>query len=111
MRVDGPRADWPRSKRTLRAASPGTLLRAELLEDIGFGKSALVVRFNTVAVTPQLQSKDYWIAQRENILWFFHRPGVQIWWKEKRLAFGQSFRHFLESSSPAELKSPANRRV
>lgn len=55
--------------------------------------------------------EDYWIAQRENILWFFHRPGVQIWWKEKRLAFGQGFRHFLESSSPAELKSPANRRV
>lgn len=55
--------------------------------------------------------EDYWIAQRENILWFFHRPGVQIWWKEKRLTFSQSFRAFLESSSPAELDSPATRRV
>jgi hypothetical protein len=58
-----------------------------------------------------LIDEEYWIAQRENMLWFFHRSGVQTWWKEKRLAFSQSFRTFLEGSNPTELKSPANRRV
>ena len=58
-----------------------------------------------------LIDEEYWIAQRENMLWFFHRSGVQTWWKEKRLAFSQSFRAFLESSNPTELKSPSNRRV
>jgi len=58
-----------------------------------------------------LLDDDYWIAQRENILWFFHRPGIQLWWQGKRLAYSKSFRDFLETSNPAELASPSNRRV
>ena len=58
-----------------------------------------------------LVDKDFWIAHRENILWFFHRPGMQIWWKEKRLAFSKGFREFLENSKAADLVSPDNRRV
>ena len=58
-----------------------------------------------------LINEDFWSAHRENILWFFHRPGMQIWWKEKRLAFSKNFREFLENSEAAELASPDNRRV
>jgi len=58
-----------------------------------------------------LIDEDYWIAQCENILWFFHRPGIQAWWMEKRLTYSKGFRDFLESSSPAALGSPRERRV
>ena len=58
-----------------------------------------------------LVSEDFWSGHRENILWFFHRPGMLIWWKEKRLAFSKGFRDFLESSKMAELASPEDRRV
>jgi len=58
-----------------------------------------------------LLDEEYWVAQKENMLWFFHRAGIQGWWGEKRFAFSKSFREFLESSNPAELTSPSNRRV
>ncbi len=58
-----------------------------------------------------LVTEDFWIAHRENILWFFHRPGMQVWWKEKRLAYSKAFREFLESSNAAALASPDNRRL
>ena len=58
-----------------------------------------------------LVSEDFWIAHRENILWFYHCPGMQIWWKDKRLAFSKGFREFLESSKAAELTSPDTRRI
>lgn len=55
--------------------------------------------------------EDFWIAHRENILWFYHRPGMQIWWKDKRLAFSKGFREFLENSTVDELASPDSRRI
>ena len=58
-----------------------------------------------------LVDEDFWVGHRENILWFFHQPGMQAWWKDKRLAFSESFRDFVESSSPADLASPKDRRV
>lgn len=58
-----------------------------------------------------LVAEDFWIGHRENILWFYHCPGMQIWWKEKRLAFSKGFREFLEDSSATELSSPDERRL
>jgi hypothetical protein len=58
-----------------------------------------------------LVDEDFWDGHRENILWFYHRPGMQAWWKEKRLGFSTGFREFLESSTLAELESPSIRRV
>jgi hypothetical protein len=55
--------------------------------------------------------EDFWSGHRENILWFYHRPGMQVWWEEKRLGFSVSFREFLESSKASDLKSPEGRRV
>lgn len=58
-----------------------------------------------------LIDNDFWDGHRENILWFFYQPGHQMWWKDKRLAFSKSFRDFLESSRPSDLKSPQSRRM
>ena len=58
-----------------------------------------------------LVDDDFWSGHRENILWFFHQPGMQAWWKDKRLAYSKSFREFLESSRPSDLQSPSDRRV
>ena len=54
---------------------------------------------------------DFWFGHRDNLLWFFHRPGTQVWWKERRLGFSRSFREFLESTSPTDVKSPDIRQV
>ena len=58
-----------------------------------------------------LLNEDFWSGHRENILWFYHRPGMQGWWKEKRLGFSKGFRQFLESSTAIEVKSSDTRRV
>ena len=58
-----------------------------------------------------LVDEDFWSGHRENILWYFHRPGMQAWWKDKRLAYSKSFRQFLESSQSTDLESPVDRRV
>ena len=58
-----------------------------------------------------LVSEDFWNGHRENILWFFHCPGTQIWWKDKRLAYSKGFREFLENSKATELASPDTRRI
>ena len=28
---------------------------------------------------------DFWFGHKDNLLWFFHRPGTQVWWKERLL--------------------------
>lgn len=54
---------------------------------------------------------DFWFGHRDNLLWFYHRPGTQVWWKERRLGFSRSFREFLESTNPSEVLSPEIRQV
>jgi hypothetical protein len=54
---------------------------------------------------------DFWFGHRDNLLWFFHRPGTQVWWHERRLGFSRSFREFLESTSPHDVSSPDIRQV
>jgi len=56
-----------------------------------------------------LVDEEVWEAYRENLLWFFHRPGTQIWWPGKRMGFTKSFRDFLESSNADDLVSPDTR--
>jgi hypothetical protein len=58
-----------------------------------------------------LVDDDFWSAHRENMLWFFHQPGMQAWWKDKRLAYSKRFREFVESSRPTDLESPSDRRI
>jgi len=54
---------------------------------------------------------DFWFGHRDNLLWFFHRPGTQVWWKERRLGFSRSFREFLENTSPEEVSAAKTRQV
>lgn len=54
---------------------------------------------------------DFWFGHRDNVLWFFHRPGTQMWWQERRLSFSRSFREFLESTVPDEVTAPQIRQV
>lgn len=55
--------------------------------------------------------EDFWLGHRDNILWFFHRPGTQVWWKDRRYAFSKGFREFLDHSRPDQILSPATRRL
>lgn len=46
---------------------------------------------------------EFWDGHRDNLLWFFHRPGTQRWWSERRLGFSKSFREYLESTSKNDM--------
>jgi hypothetical protein len=56
-----------------------------------------------------LVDDDFWSGHHENIAWFFHRPGNQIWWKRRRMSFSKSFREYLEETRSGETVSPADR--
>ena len=58
-----------------------------------------------------LVDDEFWDGQCNNILWFFHRPGTQAWWKDKRLTFSKSFREYLENSKESDLTSQQDRRL
>lgn len=55
--------------------------------------------------------EDFWVGHRDNLLWFYYRPGTQKWWQDRHLAFSKRFREFLESTSPSDVQSPDSRRV
>ena len=54
---------------------------------------------------------DFWNGHRDNLLWFYHRPGTQRWWAERRLGFSRGFREFLESTSPSDMSAQMGRYV
>ena len=53
----------------------------------------------------------FWDGHRDNLLWFFHRPGTQRWWTERRLGFSKSFREYLESTSHSDMSEQEGRYV
>jgi hypothetical protein len=55
--------------------------------------------------------EDFWVGHRDNTLWFFHRPGMQAWWKDRKFAFSKRFREFLDSSTQSDIASPQSRRL
>lgn len=79
----------------------------------GYLGISLFRRFENVFFQYQsgMIDEDFWVGHRDNILWFFHRPGFQVWWKDRKYAFSQRFRQFLDSSTPAEISSPETRRL
>jgi hypothetical protein len=54
---------------------------------------------------------EFWDGHRDNLLWFFHRPGTQRWWRERRLGFSKSFREYLESTSESDMAAQEERYV
>ena len=79
----------------------------------GYLGISLFRRFENVFFQHQsgMIDDDFWNGHRDNILWFFHRPGMQAWWKDRKFAFSRSFREFLDQSSPSEVASPPSRRL
>jgi hypothetical protein len=89
----------------------------ELEEDefvqFGYLGISLFRRFENVFFQYQsgMIDDDFWNGHRDNILWFFHRPGMQLWWKDRKFAFSKSFREFLDNSKPSEIASPQSRQL
>jgi hypothetical protein len=79
----------------------------------GYLGVSLFRRFENVFFQHQsgMIDDDFWNGHRDNILWFFHRPGMQAWWKDRKFAFSKSFREFLDESTPADISSPQSRRL
>ena len=53
----------------------------------------------------------FWDGHRDNLLWFYHRPGTQRWWQERRLGFSKAFREYLESTSDEDMARQDGRYV
>ncbi len=105
------------SKETARIFTVGMAM-PEKLDENEFNQFAylgisLFRRYENVFFQYQsgMIDEDFWIGHRDNLLWFFHRPGTQQWWKDRRLAFSKRFREFLETTSPTEVSSPSSRQV
>ena len=93
-------------------ANPDELTEDELIQ-FGYLGISLFRRFENVFFQHQsgMINDDFWIGHRDNILWFFHRPGMQAWWKDRKFAFSKRFREFLDNSVPSEITSPESRRL
>ena len=93
-------------------ANPEKLAKDEYLQFAYLGIS-LFRRYENVYFQYQsgMIDDDFWFGHRDNLLWFFHRPGTQKWWQERRIGFSRSFREFLESTSAEEVSSPQLRQV
>lgn len=95
----------------------GMMNPRELTDDeftqFGYLGISLFRRFENIFFQYQSGSidDDFWNGHRDNILWFFHRPGMQLWWKDRKFAFSKSFREFLDRSTPSEITSPDSRRL
>ena len=53
----------------------------------------------------------FWNGHKNNLLWHFHQPGFQRWWKERRLTFSEAFRDYLESTSSPDIGSQSQRTI
>jgi len=93
-------------------ATPEELDEDELIQ-LGYLAVSLFRRLENVFFQYQsgMIDDDFWNGHRDNILWFFHRPGMQAWWKDRKFGFSKSFREFLDRSTPDEIASPHSRRL
>ena len=58
-----------------------------------------------------MSDDEFWDGHRDNLLGFFHRPGTQKWWRERRLGFSKSFREYLEGTSESDMAAQDERYV
>ena len=105
------------NKELARIFRIGMMNPGELDEDesaqFGYLGISLFRRFENVFFQYKsgMIDEDFWNGHRDNILWFFHRPGMQFWWKDRKFAFSRSFREFLDGSTPDQITSPESRRL
>ena len=90
-------------------ADPGKLDQDEYLQFSYLGIS-LFRRYENVFFQYQsgMIDDDFWFGHRENLLWFFHRPGTQTWWRERRLSFSRSFRRIFGKYVAARTRHAAD---
>ncbi len=106
-----------REKDLARIFRIGMVDPAGLTEDestqFGYLGISLFRRFENVFFQYQsgMIDEDFWVGHRDNILWFFHRPGMQFCWKDMKYSFSKRFREFLDESRPTEISSPGTRRL
>lgn len=104
-------------KELSRILRVGMINPDDLTEDeftqFGYLGISLFRRFENVFFQYQtgMIDDDFWVGHRDNILWFFHRPGMQVWWKDRKYGFSMSFREFLDNSNASEIASPESRRL
>ena len=93
-------------------ANPETLSEDEFTQLVYLGIS-LFRRYENVFFQYQsgMIDEDFWFGHRENLLWFFHRPGIQTWWKNRKFSFSKRFREFLDDTTKSEIASPETRRM
>jgi hypothetical protein len=79
----------------------------------GYLGISLFRRFENIFFQYQsgMVDEDFWVGHRENILWFFRRPGIQAWWQDRKFGFSANFRKFLDNSSLTQIASPETRRL
>jgi len=97
---------------TLGMADPKKLDESEY-HQFAYLAISLLRRFENIFFQHRsgMVNDDFWNGHSDNLLWFFHQPGFQRMWEERRYGFSKGFREFLDSSSPAAIRSPTNRKV
>ena len=86
---------------------PGALNEDEFTQ-FGYLGISLFRRFENVFFQYQsgMIDEDFGVSHRGNIFWFFHRTGIQAWWKDRKFALTS----VLESSWIVPLAARSRRR-
>jgi hypothetical protein len=50
--------------------------------------------------------REQWESWDLHIRVYYHRPGVQAWWSDRRTMFARGFRNYLEATEPVSGVSP-----
>ena len=88
-------------------------LTEDEFSQFGYVGISLFRRFENIFFQYQsgMIDEDFWVGHRDNILWFFRRPGMQVWWKDRKFGLSKRFREFLDNSARSEIASPETRRL
>jgi hypothetical protein len=54
---------------------------------------------------------DQWEAWDLHMRVYFHRPGVQVWWSDRRGMFAIGFRNYIEGTQPVSGPSPLSQLI
>jgi hypothetical protein len=92
--------------------TPGKLSEDELTQ-FGYLMVSFLRRYENVFFQYEsgLVDEGFWVGHRENLLWAFRRPGMQLVWKDRKHSFSVGFREFLERSDSIVLATPESRRL
>ncbi|NIQ57201.1 MAG: hypothetical protein GWN71_28625 [Gammaproteobacteria bacterium] len=94
--------------RAVRAATYDAMVRssADFLDPlIRDGSLARLFESNVFYQSRQGTLEPWlWEAWRTVMLSYFHPPGIRAWWEDRRTAYSEPFRQFLETSEPPSVR-------